>query len=511
MHRNLIALTVVAQLVVGLAQAGPLDSLVKTRSGYVRGVTLPGSGVHAFKGIPYASPPLGELRWRAPEPVKPWSGVRDAGKFASTCIQKIPSKPGTPAKPPGSGESEDCLYLNVWTSAKTAHDKHAVMVWIHGGGFNFGSTQIPTFDGARLARKGVVLVSIEYRLNVFGFLALPDLTQEAPYHASGNYGILDQIAALKWIHENIAAFGGDPDNVTLFGQSAGSVSVNVLQASPLAHGLFVRGIAESSSQMDSSAGLRGRRRLAQAEREGVEFARSVGAASLPDLRKLPAEALVRASPMQWVVEDDGYVLPGMVYDIFAQGRQNPAQLLVGATAEDAKGWHMNWIKPESPAEQAEYAALWGTGPDAGDRSDTDMFLWQMWSWVDLDSRTSDPKHKSYFYLFSQFPPEGAIIGSSGRTYPNGPVHASELIYVFDNLQTRDIHWTAGDQQVAASMSNYWVNFAKTGNPNGPGLPDWPSYSPSDTEIMNFDNGAHAMAMPHQDALQFIDGYVAKRR
>lgn len=504
------AVVLITQLLgVGSAQAEPSGRVIRTGSGYVAG-TIAAGGVESFKGIPYAAPPVGDLRWRAPRPVASWKGIRDASKYAPACIQKAPGGLDVVAGE-GLKESEDCLYLNVWTPAKDSGAKLPVMVWIHGGGYNFGSASEPLYDGAHLASKGVVVVSIAYRLNVFGFLALPALSREAPYHSSGNYGILDQIAALKWVRANIAAFGGDPGNVTIWGQSAGSDSVNVLQASPLAKGLFVRCIGESASQMASFGGLRGTQDLARAQREGVALMKKLGVSSLSALRRIPAARLAAESPMQWVVEDDGYVLPGWVYDIYAQGRQNKVPLLAGATAEDAKGWNMRWIKRDSQAEKAGYAAIWGTGPQAAQKSDADMFLWQMWSWMDVNQRTMGSDGGSYMYLFGQSPPKGANSCALRDPEPEGPIHAAELIYVFDNLQLCAVSWTQGDRRLEDLMSSYWVNFAKTGNPNGPGLPKWPAYESVHPQVLDFDNGARPIPLPHLRALRYIDAYVARCR
>ena len=491
---------------IGHASAEDLSVPVSTESGLIAGYTE--NGLHIFKGIPYAASPTGELRWRAPKPAAGWQGVRRATTFAPLCFQKVPAAPGTVER--HLGESEDCLYLNIWSGAKTSDDKLPVMVWIHGGGHNFGGTSVPIYDGAELAHKGVVVVTIAYRLGVLGFLALPELTQEAPYHASSNYGTLDQIAALKWIQTNIAKFGGDPNNVTIFGESAGSGAVNILQASPLAKGLFVRAIGESTSQMDPFAGMLGRQSLKQAEARGLEFAKSVGSQSLKQLRSLSAESLVSKAGFYWPIENDGYVLPGEVYDLFAQGRASKIPVLVGANADEGAVLKRHWINPASDEEKRRFDAIWGRTSDPQRAADTDEVLWQMWSWIDLNYKAA-PKQHSYFYWFSQFPPPGANRSSAGMTYPDGPVHAAEIVYVFNNLNLRRVAWTEGDRRVADLMSSYWTNFAKTGDPNGPGLPRWPAYDPTRPQALHFNNGASEIELPHRDALEFIDSRNAARR
>src|SRR4051812_39235676 len=299
---------------------------VTVDGGRLRGTSA--DGVRVFKGIPFAAAPIGARRWKEPEPVVAWSGVKNADTFGAQCMQE-PYPEGSPyasASPPPA-MSEDCLYLNVWTAAK-AGDKRPVMVWIHGGAWTRGSGSTPTYNGAALARKGVVVVTTNYRLGVLGFLAHPELTKESPNHASGNYAILDHIAALKWVQKNIAAFGGDPTRVTIFGESAGSWSVNVLHATPLAKGLFHRAIGESGGQ------FAGNPSLAQAERRGVALADAVGARTLAELRALPADQLLGVEAFRAIANVDGYVLPEDVRTIFGRKRHNDVPVLVGSNANE---------------------------------------------------------------------------------------------------------------------------------------------------------------------------------
>jgi para-nitrobenzyl esterase len=306
---------------------------VTVDGGRISGATA--NGVRVFKGIPFAAPPVGGLRWKAPLPVAAWDGVRAADRFGAQCTQQ-PYPANSPYASAPQPTSEDCLYLNVWT-AGSAGDKRPVMVWIHGGAWTRGSGSTPTYDGAALAKKGVVVVTTNYRLGPFGFLAHPELTAESPQHASGNYAILDHVAALTWVQKNIAAFGGDPGRVTIFGESAGSWSVNVVQATPLAKGLFHRAIGESGAQFARTASL------ADAERGGVAFANAAGADSLKALRDVPAEKLLAIQSFRTGVNVDGFALPDTVRNIFAQKKQSDVPVLIGSNANE-------WTTLSNPAQ-----------------------------------------------------------------------------------------------------------------------------------------------------------------
>jgi para-nitrobenzyl esterase len=300
---------------------------VKTEAGLVSGTRSSDGKIAIYKGIPFAAPPVGDLRWKAPQPVKPWTGVRKAEQFGPSPMQ------GTPAPfsmwsaeflIPKEPISEDCLYLNVWSASPSSKEKKPVLVWIYGGGFNSGGSAVPIYDGEAMARKGIVFVSINYRVGPFGFFAHPALTKESPHNASGNYGLMDQIAGLQWVQKNIAAFGGDPANVTIAGQSAGSMSVNCLVASPLAKGLFTKAIAQSGASL-----ARPNPPLEQAEKDGLRMAQSMQATSLEELRRVPAEELLKKAQGTRGPIVDGYVLPASIRDIFAAGKQNDITLLTG--------------------------------------------------------------------------------------------------------------------------------------------------------------------------------------
>jgi len=480
-----------------LAQSS-MDRPIATSTGLVTGKAV--AELHSYLGIPYAAPPVGPLRWREPQPVKISKGVLQARQFSPIC----PQTPGLASVfgDDHQSQSEDCLYLNIWTPAKSRNDRLPVMVWIYGGGFQFGAGSLPMYDGSVLARKGVLLVTFNYRVGALGFMVHPALTAESPHHASGNYGLLDQIAALNWVKANIAAFGGDPDQVTIFGESAGSDSVNYLQASPLARGLFRGAIGESTSVMDPAAGPLGRRTLAQAEQEGVAFAAILKAPTLAELRRLPARDLMTPGAAFWPLEKDGYVLPDRVYEVFAEGRQNKARLLVGSNANEVATLPIVWVKPETAEEKAAYARLYPRPDD--EQLTNDTVAWQMREWAALHVKA--PDQRAFVYSFDHAPP-----GEDGRPDPMGAFHASEIAYVFGTLGSSKRPWSDADRRLADQMSSYWTNFAKTGDPNGPGLPDWPSYRPADEQVMELTDRPQARPIPRKTELDFIESYFARRR
>lgn len=457
-------------------QSRLLDPLVTTQSGLLQGVANNSGTVTSFKGIPYAAPPVGDLRWRKPEPPLPWEGIRDASEFCASCIQNkvyshLPNGPWTEEFMVQNEISEDCLFLNIWTPARKASDKLAVFVYIHGGGLTEGSGAIDTYDGEELARKGVVVVTINYRLGVLGFLAHPDLTAESPNKVSGNFGYLDQIAALKWIQQNIAAFGGDPGRVTIAGQSAGAGSVRALIASPLARGLFHRAITQSGS------GLVGSDRstsLEDAELRGEEFAESKGAPSIEELRAMPAmDVYMSASgqaPVRFGGVIDGYVLTSSHMAVFENGEQNDTPFMTG----------MNRDELRYRGERAdEFFALYPVDSDgdtslvervAGqEQSRLNTFLW-------LQHRAKTSGTNGYIYYFNRAIP--------WPEYPDfGAFHTGEVPYMFNNLKMLDRPWTEVDSMVADVMSSYWVNFAKNGDPNSDGLPIWSAFDSNKKEVM----------------------------
>lgn len=467
---------------------------LRIESGLIADVEPDAFGVRVFKGVPYAAPPVGRLRWRAPQPVEPWEGVRNADRWGPRSMQG--DRLGD-LDPLNKRMSEDCLYLNVWTPAQTAADRLPVMLWIHGGSNNLGAGSQPEFDGANLARRGVVVITINYRLDVFGFLAHPDLTAESGTNASGNCGLLDQIAALRWAQNNISTFGGDPSRVTVFGESAGAFDVSLLMASPLTEGLFVRAVGASGGALSSSL-IFGPKPLRIGEQEGLRFARALGCERIADLRTLPAEEVLAAairSPINYAFGVvDGYVVPEHPATIYAEGKQRAVPLLVGRNSDEGTLFAPRFATfgPGEPsyverirsqfadsadevlahyppgatleAQQAAFAMLIG-----------DQFIdLGAWRWAELAAASG--RSPTYRYLFTRRPPGAPEMSIYPLTAP-GVYHYAEICYVFDNLQLRDWRWEREDRRLADAMSSYWVNFAKTGDPNGAGLPRWPQYRP----------------------------------
>ena len=494
---------------------------VRTQAGLVQGTTE--GDLTVYKGIPFAAPPVGDLRWRAPQPAAAWKGVHAADKFAPACMQ-------TPIVMPALGldalpVSEDCLYLNVWTPAKSPKDHLAVMVWIYGGGFSIGGTSLRQYDGENLAKKGVVFVSIAYRLGPFGFLASPDLSAESHGH-SGNYGLLDQIAGLQWVKRNIAAFGGNPNRVTIFGESAGGIAVSMLGASPLAKGLFQGAISESGGSFAparfSNEGGENVPPLSVAEKHGAAFLAEIGAKSIADARKMTAESILKAQPQGlgggfWPTFD-GYVLPSDQYNLYEEGRYNDTPVLIGTNSDEGALFVATTTPSAYEASvhsgYGEYAdkilAAYPTGSDAvALRSARDLardstFGWSTWTWARLESNRG--KSKVYVYYFSHRPP-----------YPDTPqfkswgaAHGAEISYVFGNF-TPSMPPSAEDRAVSDTVSSYWVNFAKTGDPNAQGMPTWPAFNNSKPEVMNLNDPSKAIPLPNADKLKVLDGYYAWRR
>lgn len=519
--RNFKFAACLAVLAFANAMAAQTPKPVRTQAGMVQG-KMEGD-VAVYKGIPFAAPPQGDLRWRAPQPPAAWKGVRDADKFAPACMQ-------TPIVMPALGldalaVSEDCLYLNVWTPAKSPKDHLAVMVWIYGGGFTIGGTSLRQYDGEYLAKKGVVLVSIAYRLGPFGFLATPDLSAEDHGH-SGNYGMLDQIAGLEWVKHNIAAFGGNPNRVTIFGESAGGIAVSMLAASPLAKGLFQGAISESGGSFAparfSNEGGENVPPLAVAEHDGSAFLAKIGAKSIADARKMSAESITKASPpgagAGFWPNLDGYFLPGDEYNLYEEGRYNDTPVLIGTNSDEGAlfvaSTTASVYEKSVHTGYGEYAdkllAAYPTGSDvealrsARDLARDSTFGWGTWTWARLQSKRG--KSKVYVYYFSHRPP-----------YPNTPqfkswgaAHGAEISYVFGNF-TPSMPPSAEDRVVSDTVSSYWVNFAKTGNPNAQGMPAWPAFSNAKPEVMNLNDPSKAIPLPNAEKLKALDGYYAWRR
>ncbi len=483
--KALLLVTVPAAAVIALAQA-PKSPVTPTESGAISGVRE--DGLRVYKGVPFAAPPVDDLRWRPPVPVTPWNDIRKADAFAPACMQDSVSMPGeTPPK-----VSEDCLYLNIWTPAKSAHERLPVIVWIYGGGYISGSASMPLYWGDKLAHKGVIVATIAYRVGPLGFLAHPELSRESPHHSSGNYALMDQIAALGWIQRNIAAFGGDPKNVTIAGQSSGAISVSILMASPLAKGLFQRAIAESGGLFEPLQ-LAPRYLLANAEHDGEKYAASLGATSIEQLRRLPAAKLTGKGDgiVHPVIEP--YVLPASPYDAFTSGQQNDVPLLLGSNADEARALtdvsHVTAATFNHDLEQSvgalppQLAAAYPHTTDEEARQaqlglERDLrFGWDMWAWARLQAGTG--KNPVYYYSFRQQPPFPSDSVYAGW----GASHYAELWYVFDHLDQEPWRWTKADRRVAEEMSTYWVNFARSGNPNGPSLPAWPAFTNTDNRVL----------------------------
>ena len=452
-------------------------------------------GVRVYKGIPYAAPPLGPLRWRPPEPVPAWTGVRPTDTFGRNSLQGIV---WDDIDPFAAGVSEDCLYLNVWTPAAPGEGAGlSTMVWIHGGGFVAGSGAEPRYDGAHLAARGIIVVTLNHRLNALGFLAHPELTAELSHRASGNYGFLDLVAALGWVKRNIAAFGGDPAKVTIAGESAGSFAASALMASPLAKGLFAGVIGESGALFASP--VRAPALLAQAEATGVRFMRKAGAKSLAELRAVPSEAILAAAPSEGfrpIV--DGWFLPRPPAEIFGAGDQSDVPLMAGwnkdegfnftlKQGQNADRAHADLAREIFGARTEEALRHYcGGSPEADAASAAALggdlvIVHPTWAWIEAQKQNG--RADIFRFRFDRAPltPEGWFGERASREA--GAFHAGEIPYVFDNLAAFPWLIDDADRELAGLASSYWINFVRGGNPNGPGLPHWPSYRRASAPVM----------------------------
>jgi para-nitrobenzyl esterase len=513
-------ITAAAAIALAIAWTVPstaaISGPVSTTAGLLEGAPGQDPAVSVFKGVAFAAPPVGELRWKAPAPVPAWQGVRRADQFGDDCTQAANGSTR------GHRISEDCLNLNLWTTASAASERRPVMVWLHGGG-GTGSASSPQFDGEALARKGVVLVTVNFRLGVLAGLAVPDLDKESGRNASGNYNVMDVAAALQWVHDNVANFGGDPGRVTLFGESAGAGMVDYVAMTPLAKGLFQRALAQSHVRYYKDPELfalpTGWISKADAETEGVKFMQATGARSLADLRAIPWEKLMdiaRTTPAGGGHVVDGYVIPYNNGDTFRLGRQNDVSYLAGDNKDESgsspdtafdilisgKKPTTNFVATTKLSDYIanarnkfgkftdEYLKLYPAGSDresfiASSNAARDNARVSSWMWTQL--WTSKATHPVYTYTWTHAPPG-----------PNhdlaGAFHGSEIAYIFGHPGPQ---WTDDDQRISDLMMSYWVNYAAAGDPNGPGLARWPAWDSKNDEVMEI--GDHFQPIPLADA------------
>jgi para-nitrobenzyl esterase len=497
----------------GAVQAHDGTPTVEVASGTLTGIHASGGALDAFKGIPYAAPPVGARRFKPPKPVSRWHGVREARHFGPRCMQR-PIFSDMVFR--SSGMSEDCLYLNVWTPHHRPRGKLPVLVYFYGGGFLAGDGSEPRYDGASLARHGIVTVTVNYRLGVFGFLALPALAAESPHAAAGNYGLLDQTAALRWVKRNIAAFGGDPERITIGGESAGSMSVSALMASPLSRSLMQRAIGESGAVLANLTPMP----RAAAERQGEAFAKRAGASSLAELRALPAEALLAAAASKdhpaFGPDIDGWFLPRAPAAIYRAGAQAHIPLLVGSNSQE--GSYTGLLKHQAPTpanyraaierrfgkHAADILALYPGHTPAQVKASAralmgDEFIaLATWRWMDLQRRTG--KAPVYYYYFTKARPaarDGRVAAGTGA------VHSGEIEYALSNLSGNRVYaWTSADRKVSAIMEGYFANFITSADPNGSGLPHWPAAAPKDGGLKRQLIGIHTHTIIDRNAPRY---------
>jgi len=489
---------------------------VQTKNGIVQGIN--DSGIRVFKGIPFAQPPTGDLRWKPPQPVKDWQGVRKTDHFGPRCMQRNVFGDMVFRS---DGMSEDCLYLNIWTPAKTGDQKLPVLVYFYGGGFIAGDGSEPRYAGESMARnKGIISITVNYRLGVFGFLSHPGLTKESSHHASGDYGLLDQAQALHWVKKNIAAFGGDPDKITIAGESAGSISVSALMASPLSRNLFRGAIGESGSIL----GALSAQPLSQGEQRGEKFQQMLGAKSLADMRAMPAKEILKATGKQnaprFQPTIDGYFFPKSPFNIFDAGEQAQVPLLVGWNSEEMNYRFLLGPKEPTPANfDSVVHKLYGDQADqilkyypAATKEEakqsaialaSDRFIaFSTWKWSYMQSKTAgnNPVYRYYYSHPRPAPKNG------DQPAPEGAVHSSEIEYVMGNLPTNKAYdWSPEDYKVSNIMQDFFANFVKTGNPNGLGVPNWKPLSDGEMpQIMHIDVHTQLESFTHRDRYLFLD-------
>src|SRR5215510_8280413 len=537
MNNRLFTLAILLALTL---TAGALaQDRVKIANGALEGVSDKSTGLRSFKGIPFGEPPLGDFRWKPPQPAPNWQGVRKADKFGPRCMQRqVFGDMGFRS----NGMSEDCLYLNVWTPAKTDQEKLPVLVYFFGGGFVAGDGSEGRYDGESMAKKGIVAITVNYRLGVFGFFAHPELTKESPQRASGNYGLFDQHAALKWVRQNIAAFGGDPKRVTIAGESAGSIAVSSQMASPLSKNLIAGAIGESGSILGALSAVP----LADAEQNGLKFAGILGvdkSISLATLRAIPAEKLLETTGPRFGPTVDGYFFPKSPFEIFAAGEQARVPLLAGVNSEEMGYFALlgrekptveNYQKALErlyPGKADEVFKLYSASNDAEvmdvaqDLASDRFISYSTWKWVDVATKTGGKP--TYYYLYARPRPamrpemgdaqpglaggvvRGQQASANPRPQPRGAVHSAEIEYAMGNLDLNKVYaWTPDDYKVSQVMQDYFANFIKTGNPNGKGLPNWPKFGEGQRIVI--DVNTRAEADKARARYEFLDQFYIKK-
>jgi len=493
------------------------EEQVRVESGILEGKTSSDGKVRIFLGIPFAAPPVGDLRWKEPQPVAKWDGVRQSKKFGPRCMQG-----GIYADMVfrDAGPGEDCLYLNVWAPRTKAGEKLPVMVWIYGGGFQAGSTSEPRQDGEHLAHKGVVIVSTNYRLGIFGFFSHPDLTAESPHHASGNYGLMDQAAALKWVHENIAAFGGDPEKVTIFGESAGSFSVSAQMASPMAKNFVHGAIGESGAFFGKTLKAKP---LEESQRRDAVFAEELGMKSIEQMRGVDARRLLDAATKRnsYRAEPniDGYFLSATALYIFAKGEQAHVPLMAGwnrdegnyhsifGSEEESKGSYTAKIRQKFGDEAEEALKLFPADSgqqmrnSAGLLATADFTAFGTWKWLETHRVTGGAA--VFRFEFDDAPPGGEA--NDGTVVGVFAYHSAEIEFVFGTLDSKKLPWRAEDYKLSELMGTYWTNFAKNGDPNGAGVAAWPKYEEqSGFQVMQLMANPHAESDKQRAQFEFLN-------
>ena len=505
-------------------------------SGKVRGLLLgEKKDIESYKGIPYAAPPIGDLRWKAPQPPAKWEGVRDAFTFGAACPQRVPAMmKAIPQMAINAPYNEDCLFVNVWTPTERTDKKLPVLYWIHGGGYTMGAASQPAYDGEKLARLGCVVVSINYRLGPFGFLAHPALSKESDRNVSGNYGLLDQIEGLQWVKRNIAAFGGDPNHVMIFGESAGGGSVLSLMVSPLAKGLFHAAAAQSAPEMDLGMLRQEREGRPSAEAEGVKLIEKCGlteSATTADMRKLDADFLVKTFPSLEVDGNfelnlkglplpiapivDGYVIPTEPNIAFAEGKENKVPMIVGNTRDEMSMFLMGTKTPTDPAiylkelkeDFGELAEAMSTAYPASTGKEIRAAIMELVGDAMFVSQSryaarthASSGNKSYRYEFARGSKQGLLRAM-------GAHHGSELAFLFQIPAQPD----ETDKAISNAMGHYWINFAATGDPNGKDLPPWPSYTADTDEVVQFGDEVKTLKQHRKEKLDTLDQHLRAKR